>query len=352
MRRRIAKSVILCGFGLVAVLAISKSCPAASDQVYSSPSAEQLQLGVNEWLTQRGLERSPAVDAVQPFWEFSGTPSPEQKFDALMRTFYLADDQTRKIVDQCQSFSYGPELLRLQAVPSEMAAAEPLYSHNVNYFLARHLALLTAYSEAVELFKTIDLNYVVDPAGCLFYRSVCEHHLLLRNEGLDSLDKLLESTESVPVRYQELGELMRNDLQSVKEKSLGEVARQMRDVERRLNLGRTGYGVQEVEERIIATLDELIKKMEQQQQQQSQSSAGSSNSSAPENGADDTYLGGIQGEGLTDKKDIGNKDNWGDLPPKAREAARNMLDRQFPSHYRQAVEQYLKKLADRPAPSP
>ena len=47
---------------------------------------------------------------------------------------------------------------------------------------------------------------------------------------------------------------------------------------------------------------------------------------------------------------MGHKDNWGNLPPKAQAAAKNMLDRQFPPHYRQAVEEYLKKLADREAP--
>ena len=323
---------------------------AASEQVYSSPSAAELKSAVDDWIASRNLEQSPVVDAVAPFWNFEGTPSANEKFDALMRTFYLADEEVRSIVDRCHSFEYSPEVLQLQAPPTEATANEPLLGNNLRYFLARHLSMLTAYSEAVELFQQIDLDYVVDPAGCLFYRSVCEHHLLMREAGLDSLEKLLEDTEDIPVRYQQLGELMREDLGGVKEKSLDEVARQMRDVERRLALGRTGEGVQEVENKIVETLDELIKKMEQQQQQQQAQAAGASGSSAPEKGADDTYLGGIQGEGLTDKKDIGKKDNWGDLPPKAREAARNMLDRQFPSHYRQAVEEYLKKLADRPAP--
>lgn len=334
-----------------ALVAVLVSPPAmATDDVYSAPSVDELRTAVDDWLAFKGLSQSPAVDAVEPFWQFESKPNSEELFDALMQTFYLADDDVRKLVDQCRDLRYHPEVLQLAAPTSERSASEPLLGNNVKYFLARHLSMLSAYNEAVELFQQIDTNYVVDPAGCLFYRSVCEHHLLLREDGAESLDALLNRTESVPVRYEKLGELMLQDLQGVKEKSLGEVARQMRDVQRRLNLNRTDEDVQVVENKIVETLSDLIKQLEDQQQQQQQQSSGGSGSSAPQQGAKDSYLGGVKGEGLTDKKDTGHKDNWGDLPPKAREAAKNMLDRQFPAHYRQAVEEYLKKLADRPAP--
>ncbi len=336
----------------VALVAILACLPAtATDDVYSTPSVEELRTAVDDWLAFKGLSQSPAVDAVEPFWHFENKPNSEELFDALMQTFYLADEDVRKLVDQCRDLRYHPEVLQLAAPTSERSASEPLLGNNVKYFLARHLSMLSAYNEAVELFQQIDTNYVVDPAGCLFYRSVCEHHLLLREDGTESLDALLNRTESVPIRYEMLGELMLQDLRGVKEKSLGEAARQMRDVQRRLNMNRTDEDVQIVENKIVETLDDLIKQLEDQQQQQQQSGGGSGSNGAGQ-GAKDSYLGGIKGEGLTDKKDIGHKDNWGDLPPKAREAAKNMLDRQFPAHYRQAVEEYLKKLADRPAPKP
>lgn len=322
----------------------------AIEEVYSNPSPEELRQAVDEWLAYQGLDQTPLVDAVAPFWKFESKPSAEQLFDSLMRTFYLADDDVRHLVDRCREIQYGPEALQLQLPTTERMAKEPLLGHNVKYFLARHLSILTAYNEAVGLFREIDPSYLVDPAGFFFHRSVCEHHLLQREEGLQSLEALLNRTEDLPLRYQTLGELMLDDLQKVKEKSLGEVARQMRDVERRLNLNRTDEDVQDVENKIVETLNDLIKQMEDQQQQQSQSRGTASGSSAPDQGASDSYLGGVKGEGLTDKKEIGNKDNWGDLPPKSREAAKNLLDRQFPAHYREAVEAYLKKLAERPAP--
>ncbi|MCA8996545.1 MAG: hypothetical protein KDA80_06165, partial [Planctomycetaceae bacterium] len=260
-----------------------------------------------------------------------------------------ADEDVRALVDACD-WNVSPTLLSLQVPSGTRDRSEPLLTNNVRYFLGKHLTMLSAYNEALELLKGVDLHYVVDPAGCLFQKAVCEHHLLIREDGLKTLDLLTNRTEAVPVRYEKLAALMREDLESVEEESLSEVARQMKDVERRLSLGKTDDGVQEVEEKIIATLDKLIKQMEDQQQQQSSSSAAGSGSASPSKGAEDSYLGGVRGRGETDKKDLGHKDNWGDLPPKAKEAAKNLLDRQFPPHYRQAVEEYLKKVADRPAP--
>lgn len=336
-------------FGVAMLVFLCGKSLQANEDVYAAPSVEELRQAIDEWLDFKGLGQSPINEAIEPYWQFQSKPSQEELFDALMRTFYLADDDVRNLVDRCREVQYGTEALQIKTPTTERSASEPLLGNNVKYFLARHLSTLTAYNEAVELFEQIDPSHIVDPSGYFFHRSVCEHHLLMKEKGLQSLDTLLNHTEDLPIRYRTLGELMQDDLSGVKEKSLGEVARQMKDVERRLNLNRTDEDVQEVENKIVATLDDLIKKLEDQQQQ-SQSSGAGSGSSAPSQGAQESYLGGIKGEGLTDKKKLGNKDNWGDLPPKSREAAKNMLDRQFPAHYRQAVEEYLKKLAERPAP--
>lgn len=350
MRRSLRLSSVLSLLCLVFWSLASPCVAQANEEVYSPPNLEELRQSVDEWLAYKGLSRSPVVDVIDSYWQFESAPTSENLFDALMRTFYIADDDVRKLIDQCRNVQDGTGVAQLKAPSTERTAAEPLLGNNVRYFLARHLSTLTAYNEAIELFQQIDPNFLVDPTGYFFHRSVCEHHLLMKEEGLQSLDALLNRTEKLPVRYKTLGDLMLQDLQGIKSKSLGEVARQMKDVERRLNLNRTDEGVQEVENKIVATLDDLIKELEDQQQQQSQSGGGSSGNSAPQQGAEDSYLGGVKGEGLVDKKEMGNKDNWGNLPPKSREAAKNMLDRQFPAHYRQAVEEYLKKLAERPAP--
>ena len=45
------------------------------------------------------------------------------------------------------------------------------------------------------------------------------------------------------------------------------------------------------------------------------------------------------------KKNVGNQSGWGDLPPKRREEAMQQIGKDFPSHYRDMVEQYFRKLA-------
>jgi hypothetical protein len=52
-----------------------------------------------------------------------------------------------------------------------------------------------------------------------------------------------------------------------------------------------------------------------------------------------------KGAGEVTKKPIGNKSGWGDLPPKEREEALQQIGRDFPSHYRDAIEQYFRRLA-------
>jgi hypothetical protein len=52
-----------------------------------------------------------------------------------------------------------------------------------------------------------------------------------------------------------------------------------------------------------------------------------------------------KGPGKVDKKPIGDQQGWGNLPAKERQEAMQQIGRRFPSHYREAVEQYFKRLA-------
>lgn len=326
----------------------------APGEVLAPPSLSDLRASVFEWIEERAPQQPQLAETIAPAWEFEDRPSPEQLFETLMRTFYLADPETRQLVDACRQWNYAPQLLNAKLPDSARERSEPLLTHNVRYYLARHFTLLTAYNDALKVFEQTDPKHVVDPAGYLFHRAVCEQHLLMKEQGLKTLSALRNQTESVPMRYRKLAELMQADLEQVEEKTLGEVARQMRDVERRLNLNQTDTDVQKVEEKIIATLDELIKKMEDQQQQQQSSSAsggGSSSGQPPQQQQQEAPNGGTMPAGPLSQPQGGSQDHWGDLPPKAKEAAKNMLESDFPAHYRAAVEEYLKKLAERPAPS-
>lgn len=322
---------------------------AAADQLYAPPSVEQAQQATFAWLESRSADEE-LRQAAKAQWDFGDrVPTPAERFDAVIRTFYLADPEVRELVDACRT----GDALRLSQGFAVLSAGgdSPFFTDNLRYFYARYLAVLTMYDESLDLFVQLDPAHVVDPAGCLFYKSVCEHSLLLKDDGLATLSKLLTSTEGVPVRYVTVAELMQADLEALREKSLDEVARQMRDVERRLALGRPGEQTQRVEERIITTLDEIIEKIEQQQGGGGGGGQGSPRGNQSSSPANDSYVGGATGPGEVEKKDTGRKDGWGNLPDKAQASAKELLDQQFPFHYRQAVEEYLKRIAQREAPS-
>lgn len=338
---------------LLSVILVADLARSEDAVVYAPMSVEDAQARTLEWLEQRPDVNDELRQAVDKLWQFDApSPSVRQRVDAVMQTFYLADEGVRQLVDATlsQPVPAVSQSFDVLNVSSESA----FFDHNVRFFYARYLAVGHSYEPALVLFEKIDPKELVDPAACLFYKAVCQHSLLLKEAGLDTISQLLEHTEDVPTRYRSVASLMQADLEVVEEKSLGEVARQMKDVRRRLSLGHGGPRVQGVEQKIVATLDELIEKMESQQ-----GGGGGGQAGAPGQGQqpggqgspmDDSRIAGQKGPGEVDPKDLGDNDHWGGLPAKAEADAKNLINRQFPTHYRQAVEEYLKKLAGRKAP--
>jgi hypothetical protein len=145
--------------------------------------------------------------------------------------------------------------------------------------------------------------------------------------------------------------LMRDELESLDEQPLGTVSRKMKDSERRLDLGKAGPRVQKVQAEIVESLDEIIKKIEQQQQAmaQSQSSQGENGNNRPNSPAEDSAIKGATAPGNVDPKHYKKQGKWGNLTPKEISDAEQQINRDFPSNYREAMLEYFKKLANRPA---
>jgi hypothetical protein len=218
----------------------------------------------------------------------------------------------------------------------------PLLGNNLRLIYARWLIDQGLYDEASEQLDGLDVGNVVAPALLLFCRSVACHALLNKDCSLKSLDELLQGAELSPKRYVAVARLMQEDLKNLQEEGLDHIARRMSDIRRRLDLGRAGAKVRQVEDGVIASLDKLIKNIEQQQQQQFLSSAESARSTAP---AQDSFLKGGKTPGDVTKKPIGSGSGWGDLPPKEREEALQQIGRDFPPYYHDVVEQYFRRLA-------
>jgi hypothetical protein len=101
-----------------------------------------------------------------------------------------------------------------------------------------------------------------------------------------------------------------------------------------------------VQDGVIESLDKLIAAIEEKQNQQS-GGGGAPGSGNSGNGKpmDDSRLAGGQGAGEVTRRDLGEGEGWGNLPPHEREQALQQIGREFPAHYREAIEQYFKRLA-------
>jgi hypothetical protein len=59
----------------------------------------------------------------------------------------------------------------------------------------------------------------------------------------------------------------------------------------------------------------------------------------------DSQAAGGGGNGDVDNKNIQEWDGWGNLPPAERQQAIQQISRDLPTHYREAIEAYFRKLA-------
>lgn len=337
-------SVVSCSLMLLSVVASA----IAVDVVFAPTTAADAKSLVMQWVAERGVTDKAVLERVAQEWTVGDSPlTTEEIFQRVIRTLTTADAEAKRIVDACQEAT--PIATWPREVLSQTDAMPNFARQHLRLFVGRFLAQRQLYEEALEVLVAVDPKQVVDPASSLFQRAICEHQLLKKTDSLRSLSQLLDNTQNVPERYRAVALLMRNDLELLKEASLGEVAKKMADVERRLTLGRGGEKTQKVEDEIVEALDEIIKKAEQDQNGGGGGGGQGGNQNQSGGAAGDSSVKGATAPGEVDKKDIGNKAGWGSLAPKKAAEAKNVINRNFPSHYREAIEQYFKKLANRPA---
>lgn len=237
----------------------------------------------------------------------------------------------------------APGYAAIESLPKTMRAT-------IRTWLGRELVRQRLYDEALPVIAEVDPTESIDPAATLFYRGACYHSMLMKKETLTDLRRLLENEDDCPVRYTRTAKMMVADIKPLKEDSLDEISRIMTDVTRRLDLGRADKDVKVKEQEIIDKLTKLIDKIEeQQQQQQQQQASGSGGQGSPKNGKSspmqDSQIGGASGNGDVDRKNLDERDGWGNLPPAERQQALQQISRDLPTHYRDAIEAYFRKLA-------
>lgn len=330
----------------------------SSGELIPAPNRSAVQDRLKEWCQQRSIVDASKLTALDQLWSWptsegsasSGNVSGDILLEKVMQSFALLHPPTEEFLSQLELPN------RSLAVPdprSLLNTAElgSFYHANLRLHLSKYFVYCDMHEEALELLLGAKATESVDPAGFLFFKATCEKVLGKRDDSLSTLEQLLKRTEGVPTRYLNVAALMNHELESLEPKSLDDVSGKMSDVQRRLRLARGGDKTQKVEKEIVDLLDEIIKKKEEQaqQQQQQQSGQGSSkgNSNRSNSAAQDSRVKGTTAPGEVDKKKLKSGPTWGNLDDKERARVKNLISRDFPAHYRQAIEEYFRKLATR-----
>lgn len=319
------------------------SLDAFAEPSWSAPPAEDVSARLEDWLTAQPIDEAVRWRALRR-WEDSVVDYRDEtaRLDALAQALAAGDPNVDELVSHCCS-SACPRL------PCKFAWLQdsrfpPLVRDNMRLYTARWLVQAGLYDEALACLDGVSVEDVVAPATLLFYQAVAHHQLVHADEAESLALQLLERSDELPRRYRQLAELMRQDLEGLEEDSLDHVARRMADVRRRLGKGHAGSRVQLVEQGIIESLDKLIEDLEKQQQQMQQQRIPSGRPSGRP--MEDSLPAELKAPGKVDPRDLGGPADWGNLPPKEREEALQEISREFPSHYRDVIEQYFRELAN------
>ncbi|NUQ61037.1 MAG: hypothetical protein HUU20_01015 [Pirellulales bacterium] len=315
----------------------------AKSPVWQMPKPDDVRSQVFQWLAEKKPGDEVLAQAKDLWSQPAESLSGVEVLDRVVRTIAMADQNAGRLLELCSK--PRSELV----LPSQPwltdPATSPLVSNNFRLDYGRWLAHERMFDEAMEQLAGLEPKDVVDPASLLFYQGVVCHRLMDRENGMKAIDRLLDGAAQSPKRYAAVAKLMKEDLKDLEEDTLDHIARRMEDIERRLELGRAGPKVRKVEDGVIESLDKLIKKLEEQQQQQQQQASSGRGSMQPSSPAPDSQIMGGKGKGEVTKRDVGHESGWGDLPPKQREEAMQQIGRDFPAHYRDAIEQYFRRLA-------
>ncbi|MCR9293063.1 MAG: hypothetical protein NXI32_10120 [bacterium] len=310
------------------------------------PDASSYEALLLSYLDQAQLEGNEREEVVRSWTEQAELARGPDLLQRLLSTAGLIEPRIGELVTRLQDPGQRP--VQPQQLPWLTSDVPGWMQDTVRLACGRAFAQQRMYDEALEILSGLELVQVCDPSTLIFYRATCEHHLMKAKECLSNVDILLEREQELPVRYRQLAQLMKSDIQTLEADSLDEVSRLMRDVERRLDLGRAGKRVRDEEQEIVDKLDKLIEQIEQQmqqQQQQQQSQGEGSQQQSAQQAMDESRAAGGSGAGDVDKKDLDDKSSWGNLPAAQRQESLQRLTEELPSHYRDVIESYFRQLA-------
>jgi hypothetical protein len=194
-----------------------------------------------------------------------------------------------------------------------------------------------------------------------FLLAYCQLANLKYDDALSSLQCFEQEHPTAPERFRLPVRQMLQELEARQPESLGEVSDLMGYAGRRLGHGTAGQPVQTRQHRAVELLSKLIEEAEQREKNQSSckdcqgqgcpkckgSGGGGAAGGMPSQGAKLSQA--PEGSGrvgdLHRAPPARPGDVWGEMRPQERARILQALDKNFPSQYRQLIEQYYKQLA-------
>lgn len=220
-----------------------------------APAPETVRSQAMDWLKGVGKTDAATLKSFEQLW--SGD---RPLLDKVAGTLTLGNPAAAKLLQEARDSDGSaptsvPNLIKDQKLPVFFRA-------NLGLAYAKALANRKVYDEALEAFKSIRGEDVVDPASYFFHRAVTEHALMMRTEADDSIDRLLLDVMDAPVRYRMVGVLMHYDMAAWQDKDLDWIARKMGVIKDRLDLTRGGPKTRAMQREVLVKLDEMIKELE------------------------------------------------------------------------------------------
>jgi hypothetical protein len=319
----------------------------------STATADEARVQAAAWLKSADKTDAATQKAFEAVW----AQQDRSVVDRVAETLALGNPAAAKLLTEARDGAHAAPI----AVPALLRDSKQtaFFRNNLGLAYAKSLSNRRVYEEALEVFKLVKPEKVVDPSVYLFHRAVAEHALTLKDDANRSILRLLDDAVDAPDRYKMVAILMAFEMQSWKEADipsrLSSIARKMDNIERRLELARGGPKTQKIQKDAVARLDEIIKELENQCKGDCNggccpggSKPGGGQGSTP---MPDSVVAKNGGKGNVSEKDLKQMaQGWGKLPEKDRAEAIQQLTRDMPPKYREVIETYFRKIASESRP--
>jgi len=294
-------------------------------------------------------------------------------------------EQPAPTLDDCLAVispAFKQALDRSAAEQNEQAADEfrrltgeqdPYVSVSSAYFAAQALISLDQINEAREVLagafsgRENAAHFTSHAGEMLFLLGFTQANTMQYGPAERSLGYFLQHAPDAPERFRTSAAQMLTELQRRVPGRLPDVYDLMQYAHREMALGDTNDDVIRSQDEAIRLLDQMIQQSEQQEQQGK--GKGGGGKSSGKNRKDSARRGARQADTPRDRTETNRDDDgrgiekrlerarrarpgdaWGRLTPKEREQVLQSLQKQFPTQYRELVEQYYRQLSRDEAP--